>query len=87
MHDLTNRRRVTVEVTPVFHNAAEGNWRPMATDWHSTLAKRFTTGELERIIDFVRAVIEVGHQHTNQLRDTRWSPTAAWEPRPTDETV
>jgi hypothetical protein len=30
----------------------------MAADWQSTLAKRFTTDELERITDFLRTINE-----------------------------
>lgn len=67
--DPTDRRRVTVEVTAAFNKAAENIWGPMAADWHSTLAKRFSTHELERIIDFLRATIEVGHRHINRLRE------------------
>jgi hypothetical protein len=41
----------------------------MAAEWHSTLAKRFSTHELHRIIDFLRATIEVGRRQTNRLRE------------------
>ena len=66
--DPTDRRRVTVQVTPAFNKATQSIWGPMAADWHSTLAKQFSTHELERIIDFLRATIEVGRRHTNRLR-------------------
>ena len=67
--DPTDRRRVTVEVTPAFNKAAERIWGPMAADWHSALAERFTTEELDRIIDFLRATIEVGRRHMERLRE------------------
>lgn len=69
VHDPTDRRRVTVEVTPAFNEAAERIWGPVAADWHSTLAKRFTTEELERIIEFFHATIGVGRRHTERLRE------------------
>jgi DNA-binding MarR family transcriptional regulator len=65
----TDRRRVTIEVTPAFYKAAERIWGPTAADWHATLAKLFTSDELERIIDFLRATIELGHRHTDRLRE------------------
>lgn len=68
--DPSDRRRVTVEVTPAFNKAAERIWGAMAADWHSALAKRFTTVELERIIDFLRTTIEIGRRHIDRLRET-----------------
>jgi DNA-binding MarR family transcriptional regulator len=67
--DATDRRRVRVEVTPAFYRSAERIWGPMAADWHSTLAKRFTIGELERITAFLRITNEVGRRHLNRLRE------------------
>ena len=69
--DATDRRRVNVEVTPAFYQCAERIWGPMATDWHAALTKRFTTEELERIIDFLRTTIEVGRRHLDRLREVR----------------
>lgn len=67
----TDRRRVTVEVTPAFYQRAERIWGPMAADWHGALAKGFTTEELERIIDFLRTTIDVGRRHLDRLRAMR----------------
>jgi DNA-binding MarR family transcriptional regulator len=64
-----DRRRVNVELTPVFYKRAQCIWGPIAADWHSTLAKRFTTEELERITDFLRMTNEVGRRHLDRLRE------------------
>lgn len=70
VRDPNDRRRVTVQVTPAFDKATEAIWGPMAADWRSTLAKRFSTEELERIIDFVHATTELGRRQTDRLRGT-----------------
>jgi DNA-binding MarR family transcriptional regulator len=67
--DPADRRRVRVEVTPAFYARAERIWGPLAADWHSALAKRFTSGELTRIVDFLHVTSEVGRRHLNRLRD------------------
>jgi DNA-binding MarR family transcriptional regulator len=67
--DPTDRRRVRVEVTPQFYRVAERIWGPLAADWQTTLSKRFTTAELERIIDFLQATNELGRKHLARLRD------------------
>jgi DNA-binding MarR family transcriptional regulator len=69
--DPADRRRVRLEVTPAFYRSAERIWGPMAADWHSTLSKRFTMDELERITAFLRATNEVGRRHMDRLRKTR----------------
>lgn len=71
MPDPADRRRIKVEVTPAFYRSAERIWGPMAADWHSTLSKRFTMEELERITAFLRATNEVGRRHLDRLRETR----------------
>lgn len=68
--DSADRRRVNVRVTPAFYDHAERIWGPMAEDWRSTLAKRFTIDELERILDFLRATVEIGHRQLDRLRET-----------------
>ena len=67
--DPGDRRRVRVEVTPAFYTLAERIWGPIAADWQSTLSRRFTTAELERITDFLRATNEVGRRHLERLRE------------------
>jgi DNA-binding MarR family transcriptional regulator len=66
--DPADRRRVRVEVTSAFYRRAERIWGPLAADWHSTLAKRFTTDELERIIAFLRTSNQIGRRHLDRLR-------------------
>jgi len=68
--DPSDRRRVTVEVTPAFYKAADRIWGPMAAEWHSLLARRFTIEELERIAAFLRATNELGRRHMDRLRHT-----------------
>ena len=63
-----DRRRVRVEVTPAFYRSAERIWGPLAADWHATLSKAFTTEELERIMEFLRATNQVGRRHLDRLR-------------------
>ena len=65
--DPADRRRVMVEVTPAFYTSAERIWSPLAFDWHSTLARRFTTEELQRITDFLRVTSELGRRHVDRL--------------------
>jgi DNA-binding MarR family transcriptional regulator len=69
--DPNDRRRVKIEVTPEFYKQAERIWGPVAAEWHSTLAKRFTAEELERITDFLRASNELSRRHMERIRDTR----------------
>jgi DNA-binding MarR family transcriptional regulator len=66
--DPGDRRRVRVEVTPAFYTIAERIWGPLAADWHATLARCFTIGELERITDFLRVTNQVGRRHLDRLR-------------------
>ncbi len=75
--DPADRRRVKVEVTSAFYRRAERIWGPVAADWHSTLSKGFTVGELERIKAFLRASNDVGYRHLDRLRKTSGS-----DPRP-----
>lgn len=67
--DPGDRRRVKIEVTAAWYTRAEPIWGPLAADWHSTLAKRFTIEELERIMDFLRTTNEVGRRNLDRLRE------------------
>jgi DNA-binding MarR family transcriptional regulator len=69
--DPADRRRVNVEVTPAFYKHAQRIWGPMEADWQSTLGKSFTTDELERIRDFLRATVEIGRRQLDRLREPR----------------
>jgi DNA-binding MarR family transcriptional regulator len=66
--DPEDRRRVKVEVTPAFYARADRIWGPMAADWHSTLAERFTAEQLEQVLGFLRATNEVGREHLERVR-------------------
>lgn len=65
--DPADRRRVNVKVTDAFYGHADHIWGPMAADWQSTLAKRFTAQELERIADFLRTTVEIGRRQVDRL--------------------
>lgn len=69
--DPRDRRRVNVEVTAAFYKRAERIWGPMASEWQSALAGRFTSEELERITDFLRLTTEIGRRHVARLRTMR----------------
>jgi len=66
--DPEDRRRVKLEVTPKFYERSERIWGPVAADWEALLTRRFTAGELERIIEFLRATNELGRKHVARLR-------------------
>jgi len=68
--DPNDRRRVRVDVTPTFYRAAEPLWGPMAAEWQSMLARRFTIEELERITAFLRATNDLARRHLDRLRNT-----------------
>lgn len=53
--DSTDRRRVTITVTPKFYAAAEIVWRPVKEDWDATLASRFTGAQLDLVLAFLTA--------------------------------
>jgi DNA-binding MarR family transcriptional regulator len=67
--DIADRRRVIVEVTAAFYERADRVWGPVAADWHTALAARFSAPELERITDFLRATNDLGRRHLKRLRD------------------
>jgi DNA-binding MarR family transcriptional regulator len=67
--DASDRRRVIVEVTAAFYERAEWIWGPLASDWHSTLAARFTAKELQRIAEFLETTSDVGRRHLERLRE------------------
>lgn len=67
--DPSDRRRVRVQVTQAFYKQAERIWGPVAADWQSTLAQRFTAEELQRIMDFLRTTNQLGRRHLGRLRE------------------
>jgi|SRR5581483_6958201 len=66
-----DRRRVMVEVTPEWYARSQRIWGPLAADWNTTLSRRFTAQELERITAFLRATNELAMRHMTRLRETR----------------
>jgi DNA-binding MarR family transcriptional regulator len=66
--DPADRRRVKLEVTPKFYARADRIWGPVASDWASRLGGRFTAGELERMIEFLRTTNELSREHLERLR-------------------
>ena len=69
--DPADRRLVKVTVTAAFYKRADRIWGPMAGDWQSTLARRFTTNELELIADFLDATVQIGRRQLQRLATTR----------------
>ena len=67
--DEADRRKVAVEVTPKFYERAGRIWGPMAREWSDLLGKRFTSAQLDVIVDFLRATTEIGRRHTERLRE------------------
>lgn len=69
--DPADRRRVKVEVTGSFYDHADRIWGPMAADWQSTLAERFTADELRLIADFLRTTVQIGRRQLDRLGGMR----------------
>jgi DNA-binding MarR family transcriptional regulator len=67
--DPEDRRRVKLEVTPKFYSRADRIWGPLAAEWESRLAERFTAEQLEAAIDFLRTTNELGRKHTERVRN------------------
>jgi DNA-binding MarR family transcriptional regulator len=69
--DPDDRRRVKLEVTPRFYALADRIWGPLQADWESRLGQRFTTAELERLIEFLQATSELSREHLERVRRMR----------------
>jgi DNA-binding MarR family transcriptional regulator len=65
--DPADRRKVKVEVTDRFYARADEIWGPLAADWQSLLAKRFSASELDVILDFLRVTGEIGGRHLERI--------------------
>src|SRR5262245_11552551 len=63
VRDEKDRRKVNVEVTPEFYEAAGPIWGPVAEDWEKTLGARFTAEQLATIAQFLEHVDELGLRH------------------------
>jgi DNA-binding MarR family transcriptional regulator len=66
--DPDDRRKVSVGVTPEFSAAAGKIWGPVKQDWDELLTSRFTTRQLEDVIDFLRATNALTRRHTERVR-------------------
>jgi DNA-binding MarR family transcriptional regulator len=66
--DEHDRRKVKVEVTPAFYDAAREIWGPIAADWQRAIADRFTVAELTTIVAFLTEVDELGIRHAERVR-------------------
>lgn len=64
-----DRRKVTVEVTPAFYDRAREIWGPMAADWQSLIAARFTTDQLDTIADFLTMTGDLASRHIDRVRE------------------
>ena len=69
--DPADRRRVKLEVTPKFYARADRIWGPVAKDWAARLGGRFTAGELERVVEFLRTTNELLREHIERLREMK----------------
>lgn len=67
--DSIDRRRVNVAVTRSFYTRAARIWGPVAEDWHSTLSKHFTGGELETIVEFLRVASGLTRAQLERLQE------------------
>jgi DNA-binding MarR family transcriptional regulator len=67
LRDDEDRRRVIVEGTERFFEAAWGIWGPMKEDWEA-LMRKHTARELEFLLEFMRESTEVGGRHIERLR-------------------
>jgi DNA-binding MarR family transcriptional regulator len=65
--DPGDRRRVKVEVTLAWYDRAGQIWSPVASDWHTTLARRYSARELGWLIDFLRATNDLSRRHVDRL--------------------
>jgi DNA-binding MarR family transcriptional regulator len=65
--DPTDRRRVTIAVTPAFYAAAEGIWAPAKEDWDATLAARFSGAELDVALRLLDVTNDVARRQLDRL--------------------
>jgi DNA-binding MarR family transcriptional regulator len=69
VRDPGDRRKITLEVTPRFYARASEIWAPLKRDWDTLLARRFTSHELDVVIDFLRVTNEVSSRHLKRIGD------------------
>jgi len=67
VRDEHDRRKVNVEVTPLFYDRAGRIWGPVAAEWQQAIADRFSVRELETIVAFLAVVDALGERHAARL--------------------
>jgi DNA-binding MarR family transcriptional regulator len=67
--DPDDRRKVSVSVTPAFSAAAAKIWGPVKADWDKLLTSRFTTEQLDVVVDFLLATSELTQRHSQRLSE------------------
>jgi DNA-binding MarR family transcriptional regulator len=67
VHDITDRRRVRVEVTARAKHAGRDIWAPLTKEGLAR-ASRYTIEQLSTILDFLRADRELQEAHAARLR-------------------
>jgi DNA-binding MarR family transcriptional regulator len=65
--DPTDRRRVRIEATDHFYARADELWRPVAAEWQTELARRFSADELDVITEFLDATNELTRQQVARI--------------------
>jgi len=65
--DPKDRRRVRIEATDHFYARADEIWRPVAAEWQTELARRFSADELDVITEFLNATNELTRRHLARL--------------------
>jgi DNA-binding MarR family transcriptional regulator len=69
--DPADRRRVRIEVTDRFYASADEIWRPVAADWKTELARRFSGDQLDLIAAFLDATNELTRRHLERISPPR----------------
>ncbi len=68
VRDTDDRRKVNVEVTPLFYARAEDIWGPVAADWERELTARFSAGQLATIAEFLEEAGQLAARHSERIR-------------------
>ena len=71
VRDPTDRRRVKIEATDHFYARADEIWRPVAADWKTELARRFSGDQLDLIAAFLDATNELTRRHLERISPPR----------------
>jgi hypothetical protein len=58
---------VRIEATDHFYARADELWRPVAAEWQTELARRFSADELDVISEFLNATNELTRQQVARI--------------------